>query len=83
MKICQVRIMGQVPYQETWDLQNTLAGKIFLGELPPTLLLLEHPHTYTFGRRGQASNLLLSEADLAQRGIQVYWIDRGRTICRQ
>jgi lipoyl(octanoyl) transferase len=80
MMTCQVRILGLMPYQEAWDLQNELATQIACGELPPTLLLLEHPHTYTFGRRGQQSNLLLSETQLAQRGIQVFWVDRGGDV---
>jgi len=69
-----------VPYQQAWDLQAQLAGQIAAGEVPPTLLLLEHPHTYTFGRRGQASNLLWSESELKQRGVELYWVDRGGDI---
>jgi lipoate-protein ligase B len=69
-----------VPYQQAWDLQIQLAGKIAAGEIPPTLLLLEHPHTFTFGRRGHAANLLWSESELKQRGIQVYWVDRGGDV---
>jgi lipoate-protein ligase B len=69
-----------VPYQQAWDLQVQIAGKIAAGEIPPTLLLLEYPHTFTFGRRGQAANLLWSESELKQRGIQLYWVDRGGDI---
>ncbi|MBN1668805.1 MAG: hypothetical protein JW862_17045, partial [Anaerolineales bacterium] len=68
-KICAVYELGQVPYQQAWDLQARLADEIACGRHPPTLLLLEHPHTYTFGRRGQASNLLWDENELARRGI--------------
>jgi lipoyl(octanoyl) transferase len=80
MMTCQVRILGLMPYQEAWDLQNDLASQIARGDRPPTLLLLEHPHTYTFGRRGQQSNLLLGEAELAERGITVFWVDRGGDV---
>lgn len=80
MQICQVRCLGLVPYQEAWDLQAQLASQVAAGQLPPTLLLLEHPHTYTFGRRGQAANLLWSEAELKERGVQVYWVDRGGDV---
>ena len=80
MQICHVRCLGLVPYQQAWDLQVQLAGKIAAGEIPPTLLLLEHPHTFTFGRRGQAANLLWNESELKQRGIQVYWVDRGGDV---
>ena len=80
MQVCQVRCLGLVPYQQAWDLQSQLAGQIAAGELPPTLLLLEHPHTYTFGRRGQAANLLWDEAELNRRDIRVYWVDRGGDV---
>jgi lipoate-protein ligase B len=69
-----------VPYEEAWELQNRLAGEIASGDRPATLLLQEHPHTYTFGRRGDAKNLLWDEAELARRGISVHWVDRGGDV---
>jgi lipoyl(octanoyl) transferase len=80
MQTCQVRCLGLVPYQQAWDLQEELARQIASGELPPTLLLLEHPHTYTFGRSGHATNLLWGQAELKNRGIQVFWVDRGGDV---
>src|SRR5512135_3865884 len=80
MQLCQVRLLGLMPYKQAWDLQAELAIKISAGELPPTLLLLEHPHTYTFGRRGQSGNLLWGELELKQRGIEVFWVDRGGDV---
>jgi lipoate-protein ligase B len=80
MQECHVRWLGLVLYQQAWDLQAELADKIVAGELPPTLLLLEHPHIYTFGRRGHAANLLWSKTELEQRGVQVLWVDRGGDI---
>jgi lipoyl(octanoyl) transferase len=80
MQACHVQVLGLMPYQLAWDLQIQLAGQIATGEVPPTLLLLEHPHTFTFGRSGKASNLLWSDVELKQRGIQVYWVDRGGDV---
>jgi lipoyl(octanoyl) transferase len=80
MHECHVRCLGTIPYRQAWDLQAEIAGKIAAGEAPPTLLLLEHPHTYTFGRRGQAANLLWNEDELNQSGIEVYWVDRGGDV---
>ncbi len=75
-----MRRLGLMPYQQAWDLQAQLAGQVAEHALPATLLLLEHPHTYTFGRRGQASNLLWNEAELKQRGVEVFWVDRGGDV---
>jgi lipoate-protein ligase B len=79
-RVCQVYKLGQVDYETAWDLQNRLARAIAIGEQPPTLLLLEHPHTYTFGRRGKIENLLWDEAELKRRGVSVHWVDRGGDV---
>ena len=64
-------------YDKAWILQDRIAGEIARGERPPTLLLLEHPHVYTFGRRGQEKNLLLDEDQLKERGLTIRWVDRS------
>jgi lipoate-protein ligase B len=80
LDICHVRRLGLLPYAEAWDLQRRLAAQRAANEIPDTLLLLEHPHTYTLGRSGHAENLLLDEAALAARGIELHWVDRGGDI---
>jgi lipoate-protein ligase B len=77
---CEVFRLGLVSYEAAWKLQDRLAGEIARGERPPALLLLEHPHTYTFGRRGNATNLLYGDAELSRRGITVHWVDRGGDV---
>lgn len=78
--ICRTYRLGLVEYQEAWQLQEQLAAQIATGEHPPSLLLLEHPPTYTFGRRGRAENLLWDEKELDRRGIAVHWVDRGGDV---
>jgi len=80
LPLCLVRDLGLIPYEEAWALQKDLAARVATEESPPTLLLLEHPHTYTFGRRGHAENLLWNEDELAARGISVHWVDRGGDV---
>ncbi len=77
---CVVYRLGLVDYTWAWELQDRLARRIAAGEHPPALLLLEHPHVYTFGRRGQAENLVWGEAERARRGVQVVWSDRGGDV---
>ncbi len=76
----RVQSLGELPYLEAWELQKSLAADRAADRIPDTLLLLEHPHTYTFGRSGQRANLLWSEAECAQRGIALHWVDRGGDI---
>lgn len=80
MNICQVYRLGIVEYQKAWNLQNQLAEQIAAGEQPPTLLLLEHSHVYTFGRRGQAEHLLWEQAKLQFQQVDVHWVDRGGDV---
>ncbi|HKZ55965.1 MAG TPA: lipoyl(octanoyl) transferase LipB [Anaerolineales bacterium] len=78
--LCHVHRLGLTPYLDAWRLQDRLAAQIAASLRPATLLLLEHPHTFTFGRQGRAGNLLWSEAQLAQRGAEVHWVDRGGDV---
>jgi lipoate-protein ligase B len=80
MTTCQAYRLGLTEYQKAWHLQNQLAEQIAAGEHPPALLLLEHSHVYTFGRRGQAENLLWAQADLQKQQVDVHWVDRGGDV---
>lgn len=76
----QVLDLGFIDYERVWKLQDEYAAQIAEGTRPPTLLLLEHPHTFTFGRRGNAENLLWSPQELQRRGVGVHWVDRGGDV---
>jgi lipoyl(octanoyl) transferase len=69
--------LGSLAYREAWDLQRSLAEQVGSGEAPDTLLLLEHPHVFTMGRRGDPANLLWDEAERERRGVELVWSDRG------
>jgi lipoyl(octanoyl) transferase len=75
-----VEDLGLVDYETAWKLQGTYAAEIAAGARPPTLLLLEHPHVYTFGRRGQAENLLWNDIQLKKKGVATHWVDRGGDV---
>lgn len=77
---CTVTWLGQVPYGPAWDLQRRLAEMRAADQIPDALLLLEHPHTYTLGRRGDPAHILLPPDHLAELGIEVYNIDRGGDV---
>jgi lipoate-protein ligase B len=77
---CTVVRLGVTDYMEGWELQKRLAEQVKQDSTAGWLLLLEHPHTYTFGRAGNAENLRLSEQELADIGAKVYWVDRGGDV---
>ncbi|WKZ47611.1 MAG: lipoyl(octanoyl) transferase [Anaerolineales bacterium] len=72
--------LGLIEYESAWKLQDQYAAEIAEGKRAPTLLLLEHPHVYTFGRRGKQENLLWGEAQLKEKGIAIHWVDRGGDV---
>jgi len=72
--------LGRVPYDEAWDLQRRLGDLRAREEIPDTLLLLEHPPTYTLGRRGDPANILLSRETLKKLGVAVFDVDRGGDV---
>jgi lipoate-protein ligase B len=69
--------LGLVPYSDGVAMQETLRARRRTGELPDTLLLLEHPPVYTQGRRSTERDLPLGEDFYRARGIEVIDTDRG------
>ena len=76
----EVLDLGLIEYEAAWKLQDQYALEIAEGKRSPTLLLLEHPHVYTFGRRGHQENLLWGESQLKEKGIAIHWVDRGGDV---
>jgi lipoate-protein ligase B len=78
--------LGRVEYLDAWEHQRELARRRALGEIPDTLLLLEHPPVFTTGRRGPGANLRLPEQMLgaplieADRGGDITWHGPGQLI---
>jgi lipoyl(octanoyl) transferase len=71
---------GLWDYQEAWDIQGRLHPARVAGDVEDTLILTEHPHTYTIGKAGGEANLLVDEKRLSDAGIAVHRIDRGGDI---
>jgi lipoyl(octanoyl) transferase len=69
--------LGVVPYREGLAIQEHVRAGRRAGELPDTLLLLEHPPVYTRGRRSGADDLPFGEDFYRAKGIEVIDVDRG------
>lgn len=79
-RVLQVTNLGRQGYAEAYARQKELVSRRIAGEIPDTLLLVEHPHVFTIGRGGSREHLLVSQETLAAEGIEVYEIDRGGDI---
>jgi len=74
---------GRVAYQTAWDLQKKLHAQRLAEEIPDTLILLEHPPVYTFGKNADRSNLLNArDAEVVQsdRGGDITWHGPGQLV---
>nr|CAA9231322.1 Octanoate-[acyl-carrier-protein]-protein-N-octanoyltransferase [uncultured Armatimonadetes bacterium] len=71
---------GPVDYVEAWERQKELVARRGRGEVPDTLLLLEHAPTVTYGRAADRANLLLAPEEYARRGIALVPTDRGGDV---
>jgi lipoate-protein ligase B len=72
--------LGQVPYADAVALQHRVRDARQAGDIPDTLLLLEHPPVYTRGRRTQPADLPMGEDWYRMQGIEVQDADRGGRV---
>ena len=77
LSVCR---LGCVDYQTGLTLQKEAERAVQSGAQPDTLLLLEHPHTLTIGRRGDSTAVLGREEALRERGISVFETNRGGKV---
>ncbi len=72
--VCQ---LGLTEYREALALQERLRGARQAGQIPDTMLLLEHPGVLTRGRRAGAGDLPLPEAWYRAQGVDIVDVNRG------
>jgi lipoyl(octanoyl) transferase len=78
--VIHVLHLGLVPYGTALQLQRTLMELRKAGRVENTLLLLEHPPVITLGRNAQLSNVIAPPEFLAQKGVELFDIDRGGDV---
>ncbi|GAL79207.1 octanoate-[acyl-carrier-protein]-protein-N-octan oyltransferase [Algibacter lectus] len=90
-KQIELQDLGYKDYKDTWDYQEALFKGIVDAKIKNRreetalktknyFLFVTHPHVYTLGKSGDLSNLLLNEAQLAEKGASFYKINRGGDI---
>jgi lipoyl(octanoyl) transferase len=76
----KVERLGRVEYGAALDLQKQTERAVLTGEQPDTLLLLEHPHTLTLGRRATEGSIVAPDQVLRERGVTVFETNRGGKV---
>jgi lipoyl(octanoyl) transferase len=72
--------LGRISYAEGLAVQARVVAARKAQEIGDTLLLMEHPPVLTLGRNAHRENVLLSDDELAQRGIELHEINRGGDV---
>jgi lipoate-protein ligase B len=69
--------LGRVDYPAAWSWQRELFLARLDEECGDALMLLEHPPTYTLGRRAIEADLVYGDSERVARGISLFKVDRG------
>jgi lipoyl(octanoyl) transferase len=73
--------LGRVAYAEALELQRAVARARIAGAIPQdVLLLVEHPPVVTLGRSSKEKHLVASVEFLAQRGVELFEVERGGDV---
>jgi lipoyl(octanoyl) transferase len=79
-RILKIERLGRVEYGAGLELQKQTERAVLTGEQPDTLLLLEHPHTLTLGRRAAVDGIIAPDEILKARGVTVFETNRGGKV---
>ena len=76
----KVERLGRVEYAAGLEIQKQTETSVLTGQQPDTLLLLDHPHTLTLGRRAAQDGIIAPDHVLKARGVTVFETNRGGKI---
>lgn len=72
--------LGRKDYRTTWELQRRIHERRVKNEIADTLIFVEHPPVVTLGKSGKEKNIVVSERLLAERGIELFRVERGGDV---
>jgi lipoate-protein ligase B len=76
----EVRRLGRVGYEPALELQKQHEAEVIEHREKDYLLLLEHPHVFTLGRRANNDGVLATADLLKNLGVEVYETNRGGRV---
>lgn len=75
-----IRPGGLVPYGVAYEAMHRVAERRLAGEIPDSLVLLEHPPVYTAGRRTEPTDVLWTRELIEAAGAELHDVDRGGRV---
>ena len=79
-RMLEVRRLGRIEYPAGLDLQAELERDVIENRAQNYLLLLEHPHIFTIGRRAKENGVLAAAGLLKNLGVEVFETNRGAKV---
>jgi lipoyl(octanoyl) transferase len=79
-RLLEVRRLNRFGYADGLDLQKQLETEVIAKRERDYLLLLEHPHTFTLGRRAKNDGVLATAEVLQKLGAEVFETNRGGKV---
>lgn len=76
----QAEWLGRIEYRAAWERQHQLVDARAADAVRDTLLLLEHPAVLTLGHNADRSHVLVSDDELARRGVELIQVERGGEV---
>ncbi|NUN71287.1 MAG: lipoyl(octanoyl) transferase LipB [Bacteroidetes bacterium] len=72
--------LGRTRYADTWELQKRIFAARLERRIGDVLLLTEHEPVFTLGKGADENHLLATDAELSEKKIDMFWIDRGGDV---
>ena len=72
--------MGLIDYQRCREIQLKVQQELIHTERLDAVILCQHPPVITIGKSGSKQNLLISEQELKDHGIELYEVERGGDV---
>ena len=76
----RVRRLERLEYGAALAVQKETERAVVNGQQPDTLLLVEHPHTFTIGRKATHNGIIAAQEILEERSIAVFETNRGGRV---
>ncbi len=76
----ECRKLGSISYENAWELQHELVNQRSKNEICDTLLVLEHPHVYTLGRKTPGVAEIEARGEKEWFGVPLFIVERGGEV---
>ena len=78
--ICRILDLGNIDYLKALEVQKNVLASVMSYGADDTLIVCQHPHIITLGRRARGENIIAPQEKLRELGVGVFYTDRGGDV---